>query len=75
MQALKQIFDERGERILYELGQPLCEGRSIPGQVLLIERGTARLLGEQDGRLSTLAKLESFGACGAVWYSESVVVW
>jgi len=58
MQALKQIFDERGERILYELGQPLCEGRSIPAQVLLIERGTARLLGEQDGRLSTLAKLE-----------------
>ena len=58
LQALKQIFVERGERIRYELGQPLCEARSIPGQVLLIERGTARLLGEQDGRLSTLAKLE-----------------
>ena len=48
MQALKQIFDKRGERIRYKLGQPLCEGHSIPGQVLLIERGIARLLGEQD---------------------------
>ncbi len=43
----------------YELGQPLCESRFIPGQVLLIDSGIARLLGEQDGRLSTVARLKA----------------
>ena len=33
--------------------------------MLLIERGTARLLGEQDGRLSTLSKLEAGELVGA----------
>ena len=46
------------------MGQPLCEGRFIPGQVLLIETGNARLLGEQDGRLSTLVKLEAGSVIG-----------
>ena len=65
LQALKQIFLERGEPLRYELGQPLSEGCFIPGQVLLIERGTARLLGEQDGRLSTLSKLHAGELVGA----------
>ncbi|MDG1061079.1 MAG: hypothetical protein P8O84_10280, partial [Synechococcus sp. cluster3_bin.96] len=65
LQALKQIFLERGELLRYELGQPLSEGCFIPGQVLLIERGTARLLGEQDGRLSTLSKLHAGELVGA----------
>nr|WP_157028635.1 type I secretion system permease/ATPase [Synechococcus sp. WH 8020] len=63
--ALKQIFSERGERLQYKLGQPLCEEQFIPGQVLLIEQGSARLLGKQDGRLSTLAKLEAGQFVGA----------
>ena len=33
--------------------------------MLLIERGTARLLGEQDGRLSTISKLEAGEIVGA----------
>ena len=63
--ALKQIIRERGEALRYELGQPLCESRFIPGQVLLIESGSARLLGEQGARLSTLTKLEAGQLVGA----------
>lgn len=65
LQALQRIFSERGELLRYEIGQRLCEGQFIPGQVLLIERGSARLLGEQEGRLSTLAKLEAGEFIGA----------
>ena len=63
--ALKKIIRERGEALRYELGQPLCESRFIPGQVLLIESGSARLLGEQGARLSTLTKLEAGQLVGA----------
>ena len=63
--ALKKIIHERGEALRYELGQPLCESRFIPGQVLLIESGSARLLGEQGTRLSTLTKLEAGQLVGA----------
>ena len=63
--ALQKIIRERGEPLRYELGQPLCESRFIPGQVLLIESGSARLLGEQRARLSTLTKLEAGELVGA----------
>ena len=65
LSALQQIIRERGEALRYELGQPLCESRFIPGQVLLIESGSARLLGEQGARLSTLTKLEAGQLVGA----------
>ncbi|MBL6888186.1 MAG: cyclic nucleotide-binding domain-containing protein, partial [Synechococcus sp. BS30m-G30] len=63
--ALQKIIRERGEPLRYGLGQPLCESRFIPGQVLLIESGSARLLGEQGARLSTLTKLEAGELVGA----------
>ena len=63
--ALQKIIRERGEALRYELGQPLCESHFIPGQVLLIESGSARLLGEQGTRLSTLTKLEAGQLVGA----------
>ncbi|WP_256377368.1 ABC transporter transmembrane domain-containing protein [Synechococcus sp. GEYO] len=55
---MRARFREQGIAQRYELGQPLCESRFIPGQVLLIDSGIARLLGEQDGRLSTMARLK-----------------
>ena len=55
----------RGEALRYELGQTLCESHFVPGQVLLIESGSARLLGEQGSRLSTLTKLEEGQIVGA----------
>ncbi|WP_413327329.1 ABC transporter transmembrane domain-containing protein [Synechococcus sp. MIT S9503] len=42
----------------FKPGQPLCEKEFIPSQILLIESGNARLLGDQDGRLSTIARLQ-----------------
>mgnify|MGYP001169187666 FL=1 len=65
LEVLKEIIREHGEALRYELGQPLCESRFIPGQVLLIESGSARLLGEQGTRLSTLTKLEAGQLVGA----------
>ena len=63
--ALQKIIRERGEALRYELGQPLCESHFIPGHVLLIESGSARLLGEQGTRLTTLTKLEAGQLVGA----------
>ena len=56
---MRTRFRESGEAQRYELGQPLCESRFIPGRILLIDSGSARLLGEQEGRLSTLIRLEA----------------
>ena len=55
--TLQKIMRERGDVLRYELGQSLCESKFIPGQVLLIESGSARLLNEHGGRLSTITKL------------------
>ena len=63
---LSQKFFELGKQQRYELGQPICEGRFIPGQILLIESGNARLLGEEEGRLSTLNRLETGSFIGVV---------
>ena len=63
---LSQKFFELGKQQRYELGQPICERRFIPGQVLLIESGNARLLGEEEGRLSTLNRLETGSFIGVV---------
>ena len=63
---LSQKFFQLGKQQRYELGQPICERRFIPGQVLLIESGNARLLGEEEGRLSTLNRLETGSFIGVV---------
>ncbi|WP_114990860.1 ABC transporter transmembrane domain-containing protein [Synechococcus sp. UW179A] len=59
LEALRTRFREQGESQRFALGQPLCERQFIPGRVLLIESGNARLLGEQGGRLSTLIRLQA----------------
>jgi subfamily B ATP-binding cassette protein HlyB/CyaB len=63
---LRQKFFDLGKQQRYELGQPICEGRFIPGQVLLIESGNARLLGYEEGRLSTLKRLDAGSFVGVV---------
>ncbi|MDP6204110.1 MAG: hypothetical protein QGG12_07955, partial [Prochlorococcaceae cyanobacterium ETNP18_MAG_14] len=57
--ALQTSLRVKGERLKFHIGQSLCEESYLPGHVLLIESGTARLLGSSDGRLTTLSKLES----------------
>ncbi|NOL48260.1 MAG: ATP-binding cassette domain-containing protein [Synechococcus sp. MIT S9220] len=58
LDALRTRFLSQGQIQRYALGQPLCERRFIPSQILLIDIGSARLIGNQNGRLSTLARLE-----------------
>ena len=58
LDALRTRFLSHGQLQRYALGQSLCESRFIPSQILLIDSGSARLIGNQNGRLSTLARLE-----------------
>ena len=66
LSLLKQKFTELGDQQRYEIGQPICDGRFIPGQVVLIESGNARLLSEQEGRLSTLSRLDAGSFIGVI---------
>ena len=50
---LQNALQIKGERLKFQIGQSLCEENYLPGHVLLIESGTARLLGNSDGRLTT----------------------
>lgn len=62
--AFRQLSPARVEQLAQQLrprrfaiGQPLCHRSLVPGEVLLILRGEARLLVEEHGRPATLAKL------------------
>ena len=49
---------EQGTRLLrYRIGQSLSEAGTLPAQVLVLLSGKARLLGREQGRLSSLARL------------------
>ena len=63
--ALQTSLQVKGERLKFQIGQSLSEESYLPGHVLLIESGTARLLGSSEGRLTTRAKLESGAVIGA----------
>jgi len=58
LNALRTIFLSQGQIQRYALGQSLCERRFIPSQILLIDSGSARLIGNHNQRLRTLFKLE-----------------
>lgn len=47
----------QSELLSFTPGQELCSRALIPDRVLLIARGSARLLGKVEGRITTLAKL------------------
>lgn len=63
--ALQNSLQIKGELLKFQIGQSLCEESYLPGHVLLIESGTARLLGSNKGRLTTRAKLEPGSVIGA----------
>ncbi len=62
---LQKALQAQGERLQFQIGQPLCNEDYLPGHVLLIESGTARLVGRSDGQLTTLAKLKQGSVIGA----------
>ena len=53
------------EVISFELGQSLVEPGVIPGRVLILLRGRARLVGEGQGRVLSLGKFEAGAVLGA----------
>lgn len=57
--ALLTAIEANGTLLRFQVGQSLCESDYLPGHILLIRTGTARLLGSNSGRLSTISKLES----------------
>ncbi len=62
---LREALKAEGTLLSFEIGQSLCEESYLPGHVLLIESGIARLLGKTEGRLTTLGKLEAGSVVGA----------
>ncbi len=57
LEPLRQIFIKHAKELRFEIGQSLCEESFLPGKILLIKIGTARLLTNHKGRLTTLSKL------------------
>ncbi|QEY32338.1 ATP-binding cassette domain-containing protein [Synechococcus sp. RSCCF101] len=49
----------------FQLGQQLVDGRSIPGRILLVLEGQARLVGRDRGRLTTIGKFGPGSLLGA----------
>lgn len=53
------------ELLSFELGQQLVEGGIIPGRVLILLEGRARLVGQVQGRLLSLGKVDTGAVLGA----------
>lgn len=56
---LLSAIEANGTLLRFQIGQSLCDSNYLPGHILLIQTGTARLLGSNSGRLTTISKLES----------------
>ena len=55
--TLERIYSE-GNLVLFSVGQALSTSSIIPNRVLIILKGTVRLLGKHNGQLNSLTKLE-----------------
>lgn len=62
---LRRRVRSAGIRVAYKVGQKLSDGEYIPGNILIIEQGYARLLGRDQGRLVSVAKLQAGELVGA----------
>ena len=57
---------ERGCNVLrFELGGQLCDADDIPARILVILQGQARLVGRNNGRLTTVGKFGPGSVIGA----------
>ena len=70
--AFKELSEAGGQRLQHEgrglkfdLGQQLCEPSAIPARILVLLKGRARLVGTQNGRLTTVGKFGPGGVIGA----------
>ena len=58
LKPIKDYFLKNGKLLSFQIGQNLSSGNYLPGQVVLIESGKARLISQAQGNLKTLKKLE-----------------
>ena len=52
-------------QLRFDLGQPLCDGDTLPARVLVILRGQARLVSRRNGLLTTVGKFGPGSVVGA----------
>ena len=64
-QPYQQRLREELDLLSFELGEPLVEAGVIPGRVLILVEGRARLVGNDQGRLISLGKFEPGAVLGA----------
>ena len=86
LEPLRKIFIKHAQELRFKIGQSLCQEEYLPGQILLIKDGTARLLTNERSNLTTISKLgpgDFIGiashligqSCEEVRASEDLVAW
>jgi subfamily B ATP-binding cassette protein HlyB/CyaB len=63
--ANQQRLLSEAQLLSFDLGQQLVEPGVVPGRVLIVLRGRARLVGDSQGRLLSLGKFEAGAVLGA----------
>ena len=58
-------LQNEAQGLQFELGQQLCEPAAIPARILVLLKGRARLVGTQNGRLTTVGKFGPGSVIGA----------
>ena len=58
-------LQDEAQGLKFELGQQLCEPAAIPARILVLLKGRARLVGTQNGRLTTVGKFGPGSVIGA----------
>ena len=58
-------LQDGSQGLKFELGQQLCEPAAIPARILVLLKGRARLVGTQNGRLTTVGKFGPGSVVGA----------
>ena len=63
---VKEIFLKYGEKVQFKIGQSISSNKYISGTVFFIESGFARVILEDDNKLSTLKKVSTGYTVGAI---------
>ena len=63
---VKAIFLKYGEKVKYKIGQSLSSDKYISGSVLLIDKGSARIIVEENEKLKAVHKISIGDVVGAI---------
>ena len=63
---VKEIFLKYGEKVQFKIGQSISSNKYISGTVFFIESGFARVILEDDNKLSTVKKVSTGYTVGAI---------